>query len=474
MTKMSVRTQACTLFEKIWQRHVVADLSDGFYLLFVDRHFVNDLAARAFMTLKGRGLRVRNPELTFATPDHTIATLWNREQRRDDENPYVLNLRESTAESRVRLFDLDEKAQGIIHLVAAEQGLALPGLTATCGDSHVCTLGALGTLGWGIGQSEVVHVLATQTSVQRKPKVMRISIEGSVPPYISPKDIMLYVIGRVGVAGAAGYAVEFAGSVIRKMPLEGRFTICNMAIELGARYGLIAPDELTYAYLQGLPFAPKGAAWETAVAQWRQLRSDEDAVFDRDISVDISQVEPQVTWGTSPDQVIGISENIPARNGSGDALMRALQYTGLESGQPIKGTPIDIVFIGSCTNSRISDLRIAASVVHGRKVAPGVTAWVVPGSQEVKRQAEAEGLNDIFEAAGFQWGNPGCSLCAGSGDQMREIAGPRQRLVSTTNRNFIGRQGPGSRTHLVSPAMAAAAAVTGRITDVRELGEHHG
>jgi 3-isopropylmalate/(R)-2-methylmalate dehydratase large subunit len=472
---MSVRNQGRTLFDNIWQQHVVADLSDGFYLLFVDRHFVNDLAARAFVTLKNRGLRVRNPELTFATPDHTVATLWNRAEAREQENPYIVNLRHSAAENGVRLFDLDGEAQGIIHLVAAEQGLALPGLTATCGDSHVCTLGALGALGWGIGQSEVVHVLATQTSVQRKPKAMRISIEGNVPRYISPKDIMLYVIGRIGVAGAAGYAVEFAGSVIRQMPMEGRFTVCNMAIELGARYGLIAPDEFTYAYLQGLPFAPRGSAWETAVRHWRQMGSGEDAVFDRDISVDISNVEPQITWGTSPDQVIGISEAVPARIGAGEAaLERALQYTGLESGQPIKGTPIDIVFIGSCTNSRISDLRAAASIAQGRRVAPGVIAWVVPGSQEVKRQAEAEGLNHIFETAGFQWGNPGCSLCAGSGDQMREIAGPRKRLVSTTNRNFAGRQGPGSRTHLVSPAMAAAAAVTGRITDVRELGDRHG
>jgi len=469
-----VENHARTLFDKIWEQHVVSDLSDGFNLLFVDRHFMNDYVGGAFGTMKSRGLRIRHPELTFATPDHTIATMWNRSETRDADNPYVVHLRQGASETGVRLFDLSDGGQGIIHLVACEQGLVLPGLTAVCGDSHVCTLGALGALVWGIGQSEVVHVMATQASVQRRPKVMRISIEGTVPPYISPKDIVLYLIGKVGVAGGRGYGVEFAGSVIRNMPMEGRFTICNMAVEIGARYGLIAPDETTFGYLEGRPYAPKRADWDAAVAYWRQLATDQGAVFDREVTVDISNIEPQVTWGISPDQVLGINDAIPTHQAGGNradeaALERALQYTGLEAGQPIKGTPIDIVFIGSCTNSRISDLRIAALIAQGRKVAPGVTAWVVPGSQTVKRQAEAEGLAQIFKSAGFQWGDPGCSWCAGSSDQMREIALPRQRLVSTTNRNFVGRQGPGSRTHLVSPAMAATAAVTGHISDPREL-----
>lgn len=471
---------AGTLFDKIWQRHVIADLSDGFCLLFVDRHLLNDLAARGFLTLKNRNLAVRHPELTFATPDHTVATLWNADAAKEGTaNPYVVNLRKGTSEFGIKLFDIGESAHGIIHVIAAEQALALPGLSVACGDSHVCTLGALGALGWGIGQSELVHVLATQTSVQRKPRNMRISIDGQVQPLVSAKDIILYVVGQVGIAGAAGHAVEFAGSSVRSMTMEERFTLCNMAIELGARYCLIAPDTTTLTYLKDKPYAPKGADWIAAVEDWSRLVSDPGAAFDAEITIDVSSIAPQVTWGTTPEQVIGIGDAIPLPEHAGSpeqsiARTRALEYAGLCAGRPIKGTPIDMVFIGSCTNGRISDLRVAASVVRGRRVASGVTAWVVPGSQAVKRQAEAEGLSTTFIEAGFHWGSPGCSICAGSGDQMREIAAPQVRLVSTSNRNFIGRQGPGSRTHLVSPAMAAAAAITGTISDVRDLGASHG
>jgi 3-isopropylmalate/(R)-2-methylmalate dehydratase large subunit len=468
-----------TLFDKIWQRHVVADLTDGFYLVFVDRHLLNDLAARGFLTLEKRGLAVRHPELTFATADHTVATLATADPQREGvDNPYVKNLRASTEKHGITLFDVGSETHGIIHVIAAEQGLAYPGLTVTCGDSHVSTLGALGCITWGIGQSELVHVLATQTSVQRKPKTMRLNIEGPAPADVTAKDVILHVIGQVGIAGAAGHAVEFAGSAVRAMTMEERFTLCNMAIELGARYGLVAPDETTIAYLRDRPFAPTGADWDAALADWRTLTSDPDAVFDREVTVDVSRIEPQVTWGTTPEQVVGIGGAVPMLDAADveRAAMqaRALDYVGLASGQTLKGIPIDRVFIGSCTNSRISDLRAAASVARGRHVAPHVEAWVVPGSAGIKRQAEEEGLDRIFTDAGFRWGSPGCSMCAASGDQMRELAAPGARVVSTTNRNFVGRQGPGSRTHLASPATAAASAIAGAIAGVRDLEPRHG
>jgi len=463
-----------TLFEKVWSRHVVADLDDGFALIYVDRHLLNDLAARGFATLTERGLDVRRPDLTFGTPDHTVATLAGASVAHEAANPFVVNFRAAAQTYGIKLFDLGEPEHGIIHVIAAELGLALPGATIACGDSHTCTLGALGALGWGIGQSELVHVLATQTSIQRKPKTMRIRLDGSLPPFVSPKDVILHLIGRLGVAGAAGHAVEFAGPVIEQMPMEGRFTICNMSIELGAKFGLIAPDETTFAYLSERAYAPTGAAWEQALHEWRWLGSDPGAVYDTEISVDVSAIDPQITWGTSPEQVIGVGARIPLADdatarGDAESRAQALAYVGLEGGAPISGTPIDMVFIGSCTNSRISDLRQAAAVVDGRQVAAGVVGWVVPGSQSVKEQAEREGLDRIFTSAGFRWGSPGCSMCAGAGDQMREIAAPKTRLVSTTNRNFVGRQGPGTRTHLASPAMAAAAAITGTICDVRDV-----
>jgi 3-isopropylmalate/(R)-2-methylmalate dehydratase large subunit len=466
---------AQSLFDKLWQQHSVADLGDGFHLLLVDRHLVNDMGGRALITLNRRGLPLRHPELTFATIDHTVATLWNAGvDPTSAGNPYAVNLRENAARHGFRLFDVDQREFGIIHVIAAELGLALPGLSLACGDSHVCTLGAVGALAWGIGQTEQLHVLATQTSVQRKARNMRANLYGTLPPGVTSKDVILHLIGRLGVAGGTGYAVEFAGPAVRRLGMEARFTICNMAIELGARFGLIAPDDVTFAFLERRPYSPAGAAREAAVGDWRSLASDADAIFDAESSFNISAIEPQITWGTSPEQVIGISEVIPRPEDAEDegvrmARQRALDYVGLTGGSPIKGTPIDLVFIGSCTNGRLSDLHAAAAVAHGRKVAPGIAAWVSPGSEAVRRAAEAEGLDRIFVDAGFGWGRSGCSMCAASGDQMREMAAPGKRVVSTTNRNFIGRQGPGSRTHLVSPAMAVAAAVTGRIADVREL-----
>lgn len=461
--------QPRTLFDKLWQRHVVADLGDGFQLLLVDRHLMNDMAGRGFLTLNERGLPLAHPELTFATADHTPATL---PRAGDAENPYVSNLRHNAQRFGFRLFDLGAPDAGIIHVLAAEQALALPGLTVACGDSHTCTLGAFGALAWGIGQSELVHVLATQTSIQRKPQAMRITLSGRLADGVTAKDLILTLIGRLGVSGGSGHAVEFAGPAIRAMPMEARLTLCNMAVELGARFGFIAPDQVTFDYLRGRPYAPAGADWERAEDSWRGLVSDDGAVFDAEWEFEVSAIEPQVTWGTNPSQVIGINQLIPLPDGEAD--QRALDYIGLAAGAPIKGTPVDWVFIGSCTNSRLSDLRAAAAIAHGRRVASGVTAWVVPGSQAVKRAAEAEGLDRIFVEAGFVWGEPGCSMCAGSGDQMREIVPPRQRSVSTTNRNFVGRQGPAARTHLVSPAMAVAAAVCGRIADVRDLEAAHG
>ncbi len=366
---------ALTLLEKLWQRHSVADLGEGFHLLFVDRHLLNDLAGRGFLTLNRRGLPLRHPELTFATADHTVATLWNADvDPRGVHNDYVQNLRKNAAAHGFKLFDVGDANHGIVHIIAAEQGLALPGLTVACGDSHTCTLGAVGALAWGVGQSELVHVLATQASVQRKPAAMRINLKGSVSDGLTAKDIILYSIGRLGVAGAAGYAVEFAGPVIERMPMEGRFTVCNMAVELGARFGLIAPDDITFAYIKGRPFAPRGKLWDEALRDWRLLRSDDEATFAIEKSVDVSSIEPQITWGTSPGQVIGISETIPQPNASDGeaaaAVQAALDYVGLEAGAPIKGTPIDMVFIGSCVNGRLSDLREAATSRAAARLRP--------------------------------------------------------------------------------------------------------
>src|SRR5262245_7447077 len=463
---------AQTLFEKIWNRHVVSELGDGYALLYIGRHLMHDGGSQAFRALKQRGLQVRNPELTFATFDHIVSTLPGRTAETNPAlTPRLYSMRADAKAAGVRLFDLGEPGQGIVHVMGPELGLTLPGTLLVCGDSHTCTHGGMGALAFGIGSSEVVHVLATQTIVQRRPKLMRATLEGTPAAGVSAKDMILNLIGVIGAAGGTGYAVEYAGAAIRALDVEGRLTICNLSIELGAKMGFVAPDDTTYAYLAGRRFAPKGALWERAVEAWRRLPSDADAQFDREVVIDAASIAPQVTWGTSPEHVVAVGERIPdpaaiADPGRRGGMEAALDYMGLTPNQPIAGTKVDWVFIGSCTNSRLSDLRAAAAIARGRKVAEGVRAWVVPGSEQVKRDAVAEGLDRIFAAAGFEWREPGCSMClAANGETV-----PRgQRSISTSNRNFVGRQGPGARTHLASPAMAAAAAIAGAITDVRSM-----
>jgi 3-isopropylmalate/(R)-2-methylmalate dehydratase large subunit len=461
-----------TLFDKIWDRHVVADLGDGYALLHVSRHLMHDGGSRAFRALKQRGCVVRNPELTFATFDHVVSTVPGRTAETNPAlTPRLHGMREDAKAAGVRLFDLGEPGQGIVHVIGPELGLTLPGTLLVCGDSHTCTHGGMGALAFGIGSSEVVHVLATQTIVQRRPRQLRVTFSGTLPAGVTPKDMILHLIGVIGAAGGTGYAVEYAGSAIRALDVEGRLTICNLSIELGAKCGLIAPDATTFAHLAGRPYAPKGEAWDAAIGDWRTLVSDPDARFDREVAIDVGGIAPQITWGTSPEHVVGVDQVIPDPAVVEDAdrrsaLRAALDYMDLKPGVPIAGTPVDWVFIGSCTNSRISDLRAAAVVAKGRKVAPTVRAWVVPGSENVKRQAEAEGLDQVFTAAGFEWREPGCSMCVAMNN---ETVPPGQRSVSTSNRNFVGRQGPGARTHLASPAMAAAAALAGKIVDVRTI-----
>jgi len=464
---------ARTLFDKVWQPHVVQARDDGRTLLYVDRHLLQDGSAPAFAMLRGRGLAPRVPERAFATPDHYIPT-HSRDLAdvRDREAARMAQaLAADTKAAGIAMFGVDDARQGIVHVVAPEQGLSQPGMLIVCGDSHTSTHGAVGALAFGIGASEVAHVLATQTIWQRRPKTMRIAVDGALAPGVSAKDVILAIIAKIGAAGAAGYAIEYAGSAVRALSMEGRFTLCNMSIEAGARAGMIAPDETTFAYLAGKPFAPQGAAWDRAVEAWRGLRTDDDAAFDREVGLDAATLEPMVTWGNSPEDALPIGACVPDPDRVDDAdrrtsMQRALAYMGLRPGTPLAGVAIDRVFIGSCTNARIEDLRSAAQVVAGRRVAPGVQAWVVPGSGLVKAQAEREGLDRVFADAGFEWRFAGCSMCLGTnGDRVA----PGERCASTSNRNFVGRQGPGSRTHLMSPAMAAAAAVTGRLTDVREL-----
>jgi 3-isopropylmalate/(R)-2-methylmalate dehydratase large subunit len=467
---MSLRGR--TLFAKIWAEHIVADLGDDTALLHIDRHLLHDLGgSRGLLDLKSRGLPVHDPELTFATPDHSISTTPGRADTIAIGKELLAALRVETSASGIRLFDVGEPGQGIVHVIGPEMGLSLPGSLIVCGDSHTCTHGGMGALAFGIGSSELSHVLATQTLIQRRPKTMRVRFEGAMRPGVTAKDLILALIGHVGAAGGTGYAVEYAGSAIRDMPIEGRLTICNLSIELGAKMGFVAPDETTFAYLKGRPYAPAGAMWTRAVEAWRALPSDADAVFDREVLIDVASLAPQVTWGTSPEHVVGIDGRIPdiasiSNPDKRKSVELALDYMGLKPGAAIRGIPVDWVFIGSCTNSRISDLRSAAEVVRGRKVASGVRAWVVPGSESVKRAAVEEGLDKVFVAAGFEWREPGCSMCLAANG---ETVPPGKRSVSTSNRNFIGRQGPRARTHLASPAMAAAAAIAGAITDVRDL-----
>ena len=449
-----------TLLDKVWDAHVIADLGGGMHLLHVDRHLMHELGgSRAFPDLAARGLKVRNPGLTIGSTDHVVTTQPGRANGAAWSLRMIDAMRIACERAGIRYFDVDQEGSGILHVIGPELGFTLPGATVLCADSHTCTNGALGALAFGIGASELLHVLATQTIVQARPKTLRARFEGGLQRGVYAKDMILALVGKVGAAGGSGYAVEYAGSAVRALEVEARMTLCSLSIELGAKIGMVAPDEKTYAYLQGRPMAPRGADWDAALAHWKTLPSDPDARFDREVELDASALAPQVTWGTSPEDVIGIGESIPDT-----PKQEALAYMGLQAGRPIAGTRVDRVFIGSCTNSRLSDLRIAASVARRGKVARHVEAWVVPGSVGVKRAAEAEGLHEAFLAAGFQWRDPGCSLCVGAND---ELLAPQARSVSTSNRNFVGRQGPGARTHLASPAMAAAAALAGEITDVR-------
>ena len=462
-----------TLFDRIWEAHVVTRRDDGQCLLYVDRHLVQDGSAPAFAMLRRRGLAVRRPERAFATPDHFVPTDSRDLARLADPEKRAMAqaLHDDCATAGIRFFGLDDERQGIVHVVGPEQGLSLPGQLIVCGDSHTSTHGALGALAFGIGASEVAHVLATQTIWQKKPRTLRIVVDGRLGAGVTAKDIILAVIGRFGAAAATGHAIEYAGEAIRALSMEGRMTVCNMSIEAGARAGMIAPDDTTFAWLAGRPHAPHGAAWDEALARWRRLPGDAEAGFDRELALDAGAIAPMVTWGTSPEDVLPISGRVPdPADAEGaerrEAMRRMLDYMGLAPGQPLTEVPVQRVFIGSCTNGRIEDLRSAAAVVRGRRVAPGVEAWVVPGSGLVKRDAEGEGLDTVFRDAGFQWRHAGCSMClATNGDRVA----PGERCASTSNRNFVGRQGPGARTHLMSPAMAAAAALTGHLTDVRGL-----
>ena len=462
-----------TMFEKIWSQHRIMEREDGQVLLYIDRHLVQDGSAPAFQMLRQRGITPYAPQRAFATPDHYIPTDSRDLETIDDpEKRDMANaLKKDCACAGITFFGLDDIRQGVLHVLGPEQGLSLPGATIVCGDSHTSTHGAMGALAFGIGATEVSHVLATQSIWQRKPKTMRITVDGSLSQGVTAKDIILAIIARIGAAGATGHAIEYAGSAIAGLSMEGRMTICNMSIEAGARAGMIAPDETTFSYLRDLPFVPKGEEWEKALVCWRSLSSDPDARFDREVSLDASQILPMVTWGTSPEDALPITGRVPDPEALQEPkkraiLARTLDYMGLLPGSLLTDVAVDCVFIGSCTNGRIEDLRSAARIVQGRKVASGVEAWVVPGSGLVEAQAEAEGLDQIFMAAGFQWRYAGCSMCLCTNGDM---AKPGQRCASTTNRNFMGRQGSGVRTHLLSPMMAAAAAVTGRLADVREL-----
>ncbi len=461
-----------TLFDKIWDQHLVARRPDGRDLVYIDRHVLHELhAPHAFEKLEQAGRPVRRPDLTFSMQDHTVST---RPGRDDHSNPdgtaFLRAMREGSRRNHIRVFDLGDPEQGISHVVAPELGMVLPGATHAVPDSHACTVGGLGALAFGCGTTELEHVLATQVIAMKRPKRMRIRAEGRLGPHVDAKDVALRIIAKFGVSAGRGYAIEYAGAAVRAMPIESRLTLCNLAIEMGARSGFVAPDDTTFSWLAGRPWAPSGAQWDEALASWRTLASDDEATFDSDLVLDCDTLEPQVSWGTDPSQVIGISERVPdpdrADAGRQTAMRKALDYMGLVPGTPIAGLPVNRVFIGSCTNARLPDLEIAAAVVRGRHVADGVTALVVPGSTTVKRQAEQKGLDRIFRDAGFAWGESGCSMCAGGNGDRGE---PGERCVSTTNRNFENRQGRAVRTHLVGPATAAAAAVTGRIVDVRRL-----
>jgi len=460
-----------SLFERLWDLHRVREMGGGMDLVSIDLHLLHDLSGPgALRALAQRGLPVRAPGQTFATPDHGIATTPGRTADTSEGSRRSLPaLRRYCEAAGIQLFDLDSSEQGIVHVIGPELGLTLPGLSIVCGDSHTCTQGAFGALAWGIGSTEIMQALATQMLILERPRSMRIRVDGALKPGVTAKDLILYIIGRWGAAGAVGHAVEFAGSAVEALSMEERMSLCNLAIEFGARFGFVAPDETTYAYLEGRPYAPQGAPWDAALEHWRGLRSDPDAAFDQDLCLHAGEVDPQVTWGVTLDNVIGLDRAIPvAPEDAAEAAAHAaaLDYMGLEAGVPLAGVPVQHVFIGSCANGRLSDLVAAADVVRGRRVAAGVSAWVVPGSQGVKRAAEAMGLHTVFRDAGFDWREPGCSMClAMNGDLVPSGA----RCVSTSNRNFVGRQGPGARTHLASPATAAACAILGHIGGAAEL-----
>jgi 3-isopropylmalate/(R)-2-methylmalate dehydratase large subunit len=463
-----------TLYEKLWDAHVIAQREDGTSLLYIDRHLIHEVTTpQAFDGLRTSGRRLRRPDLTLAVPDHNVATTDRRASVTDEESAAQLAaLAENCAEFGVEYIPINDVRQGIVHVIGPELGFTLPGLTVVCGDSHTATHGAFGALAFGIGTSEIEHVFATQTLWLRRSATLLVEVEGSLGPGVGPKDLALAIVGALGAGGANGHAIEYAGSTIRNLSMEGRMTLCNMSIEAGARTGLIAPDATTVAYLKGRPRAPVDTAWDRAVEQWRSLPSDADAKFDQVLRVDAGKIVPLVTWGTSPEDVVPVTGTVPhpdsfAGTAKRAAARQSLEYMGLTPGTRLTDIAIDHVFIGSCTNSRIEDLRQAAAVAKGRRISTSIRqALVVPGSGSVKRQAESEGLDRIFRDAGFEWREPGCSMClAMNADKIP----PGERCASTSNRNFVGRQGPGSRTHLMSPAMAVAAAVTGRFADVREF-----
>ena len=460
------------MFEKIWNSHLVHE-QDGNSIIYIDRHLVHEVTSpQAFEGLRLAGRRVLHPEATFAVPDHNIPTE-NQDQPISDPISalQVETLRQNCREFGITLFDLGDERSGIVHVMGPEQGLTLPGSTIVCGDSHTATHGAFGALAFGIGTSEVEHVLATQTLQQKKPKTMLVQVEGVLPETVTPKDIILAIIGKIGTAGGSGYVIEYAGETIRSMTMEGRMTLCNMTIEAGARAGMVAPDEKTFEHLKNRPFAPRGDAFDLAVNSWKKLPSDPDAEFDLKVTLNANDVLPQVTWGTNPGMVTDINSKVPDPENIQNPMERksveqALKYMDLKANIPIKDIIIDRVFIGSCTNSRIEDLRSVAEFVKGRQVNEHVSAMIVPGSGIIKRQAEEEGLDRIFTDAGFDWRQPGCSMCLAMND---DVLKPGERCASTSNRNFEGRQGKGGRTHLVSPLMAAAAAIAGHFTDPRTL-----
>ncbi|MFV3126630.1 3-isopropylmalate dehydratase large subunit [Niveispirillum sp. KHB5.9] len=467
---------AATLYDKLWDSHVVADEGGGISLLYIDRAMLHEVSSpQAFAGLREKGLPVRNPGAHLAVTDHSVPTRHRDRPIADRQaRAQVELLAKNARDFGIDMIGLDDPRQGIVHVTGPEQGFTLPGLTLVCGDSHTATHGAFGTLAFGIGSGECESVMATQTLRMTRAKTLRVNVLGDPPPGVGAKDIILAVVGRLGSNGAIGHAIEYAGPAVRALSMEGRMTLCNMSIEAGSRTGLVAPDEVTFAWLKGRPLAPQGADWDAAIAYWRTLPTDEGAAFDREIDIDVTRLVPQVSWGTSPDQVADITGHVPDPAETSDAeaaakMVKALSYMGLTPGMALRDIPITHAFIGSCTNGRIEDLRIAARVLRGRRVADGVQALAVPGSHDVKRQAEAEGLDAVFRAAGFEWREPGCSLCVAMNDDRLPPGG---RCASTSNRNFEGRQGQGARTHLMGPAMAAASAVAGHIADPRDyLGE---